>query len=50
MFSDCVEECTMAICATVRGLGPKGGIARLFYGLLENKRDEEAKQDGSIES
>ena len=36
----------MAIRPTVWGLGPKGTVTRLFYGFLENKRDEEAKQEG----
>ena len=32
----CVEKCTMAISATIWGLGPEGTIARLFFGFLKD--------------
>lgn len=41
----------MAISATVWGLGPEGwSSARLLSRLLENQGNEEAKQEGCVQS
>lgn len=40
----------MGVCATIWGLGSKGCDARLLNGFLEDQRDEEAEEEGSIKN
>ena len=44
------EKCSMAISATVWGLGPEGWIARLLRRFLKNKGNEETEQEGCLKS
>lgn len=44
------EERSLAISATVWGLGPERPSARLLCGFLENQGNEEAKQERCVQS
>ena len=44
------EERSVAISAPIWGLGPEGSSARLLSWFLKNQRNEEAKQEGRIQS
>lgn len=43
-----VDQCSVAIGPAIRRLGSQGGDPGLLYGFLEDQRDEEAEQDGSV--